>query len=164
MKNVMWKSISKNDWKISENWSLGPWKIKHNHCTVIDFQGVCICTQWSKIDRKCGPQSTPKPPQIDEKTMLNWVLKIRWKSYWFFYRKWSPKGTPKLRKIEAQRGKKGVKKEYDIEHGLKTSKSRLWTSQNEGKSMPQGTKIDAQINGKLLKMILASGPWTIKQL
>ena len=85
-------------------------------------------------------------------------VKNKMKKLLIFYRKWSPKGTPKSRKIEAQRRKKVVKKEYGIEHGLKTSKSKPWTSQNEGKSMPQGTKIDAQIHGKLLKMILASGP------
>ena len=66
-----------------------------------------------------------------------------------------PKRDPK---IEENRGPMEGIKEYGIEHGLKTSKSRPWTSQNEGKSMPQGTKIVAQINGKLLKMILASGP------
>ena len=85
-------------------------------------------------------------------------VKNKVKKCLIFYRKSSPKGTPKSRKIEAQRGKKGAQIRYGIEHGLKTSKWRPWTAPKRGKSMPQGTKIDAQINGKSLKTILASGP------
>ena len=98
--------MSKKDRKIIEIWLPRPWKIKHFPCTVVNFQGFRILRKWLKNDCKNRPKSTPEPPQIDEKTMLKWVLKIRWKSVWFFIENRAPKGPQNRGKSKPKGGKK----------------------------------------------------------